>query len=309
MPSAESRSVALVVNSGARTGADAMAEASRLLQEADIGPVTEHPVGPEDDLGDVLDRALADRPDLLIIGGGDGSVTCAAGRAAAASVVLGVIPLGTANDFARTLEIPDDLAGAVATIVEGRVADVDLGRLDGAPFLNLASIGLATEVAETLSSRMKKVMGPVAYAVATVRAYRRHRPFSARLEFPDGDHDTVELDDLLQLAVGNGRYYGGGQTVAPDASVDDQLLDVYAIERGTFREHVSIARRMRDGGFVEHDRVLHRTTRHVLIHTDEALAVNLDGEVAAQTPCEVGIDTNGLRVVIPRESTAARDDS
>ena len=308
MPSSQARRVTLVVNAGSRRGAEALDTVERLLASRGTDAVTTYPVTSPADLATAMDRAVGEAPDLLIVGGGDGSVGCAAGRIAGTPVVLGVLPLGTANDFARTLEVPSALPEAVAVLTEGKVVDVDLGRVDGRPFLNVASLGLSVGVTERLTPRLKKRLGPVAYPVATLSAYRRHVPFRARLEFPDGDRDPLDLEDLLQVAVGNGRHYGGGNAVSPTASVDDHLLDVYAIERGRLRDHVSIARLLRSGHFVEHDRVHHVTCRRVTVTTSEPHPINLDGEVAARSPATFEVERNALHVVVPQHSRAARYD-
>lgn len=166
-----------------------------------------------------LDRVLAGGHDLVVVGGGDGTVSYAAGRVAGTNVILGVLPLGTANDFARTMEIPNNLAEACATVAGGKVVDIDLGQANGAPFLNVASVGLSVAVTEALSLRLKRYIGPLAYSIVTLTAYARHKPFRARHEFPEGDQEPLELDDLLQVAVGNGRHYGGGNTVSPTAGM------------------------------------------------------------------------------------------
>jgi diacylglycerol kinase (ATP) len=308
MPSRRPRQVALVVNAGSRRGAEALDTVERLLTSGSADNVTTYPVTSPGDLATTLDRALEKAPDLLVVGGGDGSVGCAAGRVAGTTVVLGVLPLGTANDFARTLEVPNSLPDAVAVLTDGKVVDVDLGRVDGRPFLNVASLGLSVGVTERLTPRLKKRLGPVAYPVATLSAYRHHQPFGARLEFPDGDRDPLDLEDLLQVAVGNGRHYGGGNAVSPNASVDDHLLDVYAIERGRLRDHVSIARLLRSGHFVEHERVHHLTCRRVTVTTAEPHPINLDGEVAASSPATFEVDRNAVHVVVPPHSRAARLD-
>ncbi len=227
-----------------------------------------HHVRSGGELAATLDRVLAEGHDLVVVGGGDGTVSCAAGRVAGTDVVLGVLPLGTANDFARTLEIPSNLAEACAAIADGKVVDIDLGRANGEPFLNVASVGLSVAVTEALSPRLKRYLGPLAYGVATLRSYARHKPFRARLEFPDGDHEPLELENLLQVAVGNGRHYGGGNTVSPTAGIDDDTLDIYAILAGPLREHVSIARFLKDGSFIKHDRVHHLTSRSVRLVTE-----------------------------------------
>lgn len=304
----DARSVAVVVNAGSRRGAEAVDRVTALLGRAGYEDVRTYPVRRGRDLPDRLDEALAGGPDLLVAGGGDGTIGCAAGRVAGTEVTLGVLPLGTANDFARTLGIPTGLDEAVTALVSGRVVDVDLGRVDGRAYLNVASIGLSVGVTERLTPGLKKRLGPLAYPLATLLAYRHHRPFRARLEFPDGDHEPVELDDLLQVAVGNGRHYGGGNAVSPTASIDDHLLDVYAIVRGRITDHVSIARLLKDGSFVEHERVHHLTTRRVRVVTDPALPVNLDGEIAATTPADFAVDRNALHVIVPLGSDAARLD-
>ena len=302
---AEARSAAVVVNTGARRGARAYDEAMTQLEAEGVPVLSAHTVESGGELAEVLDRVVADGPDLLVVGGGDGTVGCAAARVAGTPMTLGVLPLGTANDFARTLGLPPDVASACSTLASGSVVDVDLGRLDGRAYLNVASAGLSVGVTEALSPRLKRRLGPLAYPVATLRAYRRHAPFAARLTFPEGDHEALELDDLLQVAVGNGRHYGGGNAVSPTAGIDDHLLDVSVIVRGRLREHVSIARLLKDGSFVEHDRVVHVTTRAVRLETDRPMPVNLDGEVAGSTPGTFTVDRNALHVVVPAGSTAA----
>ena len=114
---------------------------------------------PGAELAWTLDRVVADGHDLIVVGGGDGTVSYAAGRVAGTNAVLGVLPLGTANDFARTLEIPNNLAEACAAIAEGKLVDIDLGRANGKPFLNVASVGLSVAVTEALSPRLKRTSG------------------------------------------------------------------------------------------------------------------------------------------------------
>lgn len=298
--------VALVFNAGARRGAEALELATGLLAARPGTDLAVHAVPAGGDLCRALDVAVADAPDLLVVGGGDGTVGAAAARVADRPTVLGVLPLGTANDFARTLEIPGDVAAAVEVLTTGHVVDVDLGVAGGATYLNVASVGLSVGVTARLRPGLKKRLGPLAYPVATLAAYRSHEPFTAHLAFPDGDHPPLVLRDLLQVAVGNGRHYGGGNAVSPTASLDDGTLDVYAIVRGRLRDHVSIARLLRDGSFVDHEQVHHLTTTRVVLRTEPELPVNLDGEVTARTPLAFSVRRNAVRVLVPRGSTGAR---
>jgi diacylglycerol kinase (ATP) len=304
--SADSRTrhVAVVVNTSSRTGSSALRHVEAALRRSGVEAVEVHRVDSGLQLPGALADAVTGEPDLLLVGGGDGTVGCAAALLAHTGTTLGVLPLGTANDFARTLEIPSALPAAVETLVSGKVVDVDLGRVNGSVFLNVASLGLSVGVTRRLTPRLKRRLGRLAYPAATLSAYRHHRPFAARLELDDGS--VLELQDLMQVAVGNGRHYGGGLTVSPTASIDDHLLDVYAIEKGRLRDHVSVARLLRSGHLIEHDRVHHLTTRRLRVVTDEPLDVNLDGELAATTPATFEVDRNALHVVVPRHSRAAR---
>ncbi len=301
----EARSAAVVINAGSRRGAAAHELVLDKMQKAGVPISSMHHVLSGAELAATLDRVVAEGHDLVVVGGGDGTVSYAAGRVAGTDVVLGVLPLGTANDLARTLEIPNNLAEACAAIADGKVVDIDLGRANGQPFLNVASVGLSVGVTEALSPRLKRYIGPLAYGIATLRAYARHKPFRARLEFPEGDHEPIELENLLQVAVGNGRHYGGGNMVSPTAGIDDHTLDIYAIPAGPLWDHVSIARLLRDGSFVKHERVYHLTSRHVRLVTEPPLSVNLDGEIAAVTPTDFTIQRNAVHVVVPQSSNSA----
>ena len=160
----------------------------------------------------------------MIVGGGDGSLSAAARVLAGTGAVLGVLPLGTANDFARTLRIPTDLAAASRVIARGRVRRIDLGWTGRHAFLNAASVGASSELTRRLDDRLKRRAGKLAYPVAGAAAAAQP-PFRVRIGV---DGRTEELD-ALQVVVGNGRYHGGGRLVAPDARVDDHLLDVYVL--------------------------------------------------------------------------------
>lgn len=299
--------VALLVNGSSRRGADQFDAAVRGLRAAGLDVV--HPVLLRDpaQLPAEVAAAVELGCRLMVVGGGDGTVGAVAGLLAdlAPDVrpVLGVVPLGTANDFARTLDLQPGLAPALAALATGKVVDVDLGRANGAPFLNVASLGLSVGATAALHPVLKRRLGPLAYPIAALQAYRRHEPFDVRLEFPDGEREPLELSDLLQVAVGNGRHYGGGNTVAPDAGIDDASLDVYAVRAGRLREHLSLARLLRNGTLVHHEHVQHVVTPALLLTSARPLPVNLDGEIAAASPVEFRVQRNAVEVVVPAHIT------
>ena len=298
---------ALIVNTRSRSGEKVFFKAVDLLQEMKVPLGATYAIRDPARLPETVREVMVDGSgyETLILGGGDGSVSSVVDFLAHKHVTLGLLPLGTANDFARTLGIPSDVESACDTIANGKVVDVDLGLAGDNYFVNVASVGLGVGATEALTPWAKRNIGALAYPVAAIRAFLRHEPFSARLVFPDGDHETVEHERLLQVAVGNGRHYGGGNTVSPTAGIDDHILDIYAILAGPLREHVSIARLLKDGSFIEHDRVYHLTTRRVRLVTDQPLPVNLDGEIATTTPTDFTVQRNAVHVVVPQSSTSA----
>jgi diacylglycerol kinase (ATP) len=306
----DARRAALIVNTRSRTGERTFFQALDRLQDLGValGPTyaVRDPVRLPETVRDVLDDGSEYR--LLILGGGDGSVSSVVDFLAHHHVVLGLLPLGTANDFARTLGIPSDIEGACQTIAAGKTVDVDLGLAGDNYFVNVASVGLGVEATRALSPWMKKSVGPLAYPAAAIKAFLSHEPFSARLTFPDGDHEPVEHERLLQVAVGNGRFYGGGMVVAPESGIDDRNLDVYAIELGRHRDLIGVARYLKSGDFIRNESVTQYRTERVRLETDPELAVNIDGEVVTRTPQDFSVAHNALKVLVPSDSSAARRD-
>ncbi|GLY27723.1 lipid kinase [Kineosporia sp. NBRC 101731] len=293
----------LIVNSASRRGQETFAQARDRLEELGVQLMAAHAVDDPSTLPQLVQETIDAGARTIVLGGGDGTVSSVAPQLCNTGVVLGLLPTGTANDLARTLGLPTDLMKACETVADGKAVDVDLGVVGDDRFLNVSSIGLAVGVTEMLNPKLKKRLGALAYPIAAAKAYRRFVPFSARLEFPDGDHPDLELDDLLQLAVANGRFYGGGAVVSPDAGIDDHLLDVYAIPRGTPRQRWQVARHFVSGAFTENDHVYHVTTQNVRVSTVPGQAVNVDGELSARTPVDFGIVRGGLRVIVPENAT------
>jgi len=303
------KGAALVVNARSRTGAEAFEKAQELLEGFGVPLGVGYVISQPERLPETVRRVVQDGHEPVILGGGDGSVSSTVDFLAHRHATLGLIPLGTANDFARTLGIPNRLEAACEAIARGKVVDVDLGLVSDNFYVNVASVGVSAGVTRALSPGLKRSLGALAYPTAAVVAFFRHEPFAARLVFPDGDHEPVEYSRLLQVAVGNGRFYGGGMVVAPGSGIDDGMLDVYAIRLGRHRDLPGIARYLRSGDFVKSESVDHFRTRRVLLETDPpGLPVNVDGEIVASTPEEFSIARDALRVIVPQSSEAARHD-
>jgi diacylglycerol kinase (ATP) len=306
----EAQRAALIVNTRSRSGERTFFEALDRLEELGVQLGATYAIRDPVRLPETVREVLHEGSGygLLILGGGDGSVSSVVDFLAHHSVVLGLLPLGTANDFARTLGIPSEIEKACETIAGGRVVDVDLGLAGDNFYVNVASVGLSVGVTQALSPGLKRRIGALAYPTAAIRAFLSHESFSARLTFPEGDHEPVEYERLLQVAVGNGRFYGGGMIVAPESGIDDRSLDVYAIELGRHRDLIGAARYLKSGDFIRNESVEHYRTERVRLEAEPEQPVNIDGEVVTRTPQDFSVVHNALKVLVPPESTAARRD-
>jgi len=250
-------------------------------------------------LAETVRVALDGGCDLIVLGGGDGSVSAIVEQMAHRQATLGLLPLGAANGVARTPGIPRDLDAACATIARGAVARVDLGLAGDDHYVNVVSVGLGAEVITAVSPTLKRLAGALAYPVAAARALLRYRPFAATLSFPDGDHPTTTFPRLLHVAIGNGRFYGGGLIVAPESGIADGLLDVYTLEWGGWWSLLRAALVFKSGEFVHRAGGRHWRTRHIHITTQPRLPVNLDGEMVDTTPEHFSVAPGVLRVLSP----------
>jgi len=292
----------LIVNRKSRNGAgdiNVFTEhlASRAVEV--LLRMTERP----DQIPALIERHATD-VDCVIIGGGDGSLNAAAGALAAARLPLGVLPLGTANDLARTLKIPVEPAEAGKVITDGILHRIDLGRVNDRFFFNVAHIGLGVRAREHLSGDVKRRWGALSYARALFRTLGSFRPFHADIEC---DGQTSRLPSI-HIAVGNGRHYGGGMTVSENASIDDRLLFLYSIEPLGAWQLLKCLPALRTGRFEEWHPVVIAQGRRIRIATRRKLNVSADGEVVSSTPATFDLIPGAISVFVPEAYFESRKD-
>jgi YegS/Rv2252/BmrU family lipid kinase len=233
--------------------------------------------------------------DRIVVGGGDGTLNAALEAVLASEHPLGVLPMGTANDLARTLEIPPDPCLAAEVIVRGRLARIDLGWVNGKHYFNVANIGLAAKIGEILTTDMKKRWGVLAYPLAGMQAFRRNRPFRA---FVTCNGRTLSMKSI-QIAVGNGRYYGGGMTVRHDAAINDHQLYFYSLRPQSFWQLVKSAPRFMRGAFDPSDPVHLMDGKEISVTTRRWKTVYADGEQVTRTPAQFRVIEAALPVFVP----------
>jgi diacylglycerol kinase (ATP) len=287
------RRAVLLANPGARRGGEGLEAVLARLRDGGMA-VEEVPVDGPEDFAVALRRAEG-AAEVAIVAGGDGSLCLAAPSLVETGLTLGILPTGTANDLARTLGIPPDLEQAADIILAGHRRRIDLGSVNGKPFFNVASIGLSTDLARELSSDLKLRWGRLGYAVAAVRALARARRFTAWVS----ENGTSLRTRTMQIAVGNGRFYGGGTIVAAHAAIDDGHLDLYSLEMRTVWKLALMLGSFRSGEHGAWSEVTTLRGTEFEIRTSRPRPVNADGEIITATPAVFRVHPGAVEVLAP----------
>ena len=274
--------IALLANPDSGSGeAEEVAEALRELG-ADVAQFSV----------DDVEAALAAKPARLVVAGGDGSLGPAASAAARADVELAVIPTGTANDFAHALDLPEGL-DACELAVRGRtVRRLDVGRMDGRPFLNVASLGLPPAAAERAGG-LKRFLGPLAYAVGALIAGMRARPVRCRVV---GDGKEIFAGDAWQVTIACTGAFGAGSSV--DADPADGRLDVVVIEAGSRARLALHAYGLRAGDVASQSNVRQVRCAAARVELPEEGRFNVDGEIVSAREPTFDVDRAAIAVVV-----------
>src|SRR5688572_27231458 len=221
-------------------------------------------------------EAMAAGVDTVIACGGDGTVNEVVNGLEGTRVALGIIPAGTANDFARQVGIPEDPDAAMDIILRRKPVVIDTAAMNGRRFLNVSSGGIGAEATAETPPGAKASLGPVAYFISGLRKLAGFEPRRALFEAPDFRLE----EDFLLFAVGNARATGGGTLVTPRASVRDGLLDVCIVRAMPRKEFAKLVLRVKRGEHLESEGVRYLQVPWFRIVSAQPTTVNLDGETA-----------------------------
>ena len=288
----EIKSAALIVNAMSRSGRRQFKQACQALKSLPY-PVAAYAVKDPDDLESTIQRAIAKQPDLVILGGGDGTISGLVDHLVGKGIVLGVLPLGTANSFARTLGIPLDIKGAVEVLRTGRAKRIDLGMIDGDYFANCAAMGISPQIAETVPHGLKKVLGRIGYLGWAAYQYTKFKPFTLTV---DGTSVCV-----VEVRISNGRFHGGTLLI-DEAAVDSGDIVIQAVLGTTKPALVKnwVASVFRHDARHDDTRIFRGASLE--LSTDPPMPISIDGEVLAKTPVTARIAAGVIEVMAPRDA-------
>lgn len=240
--------------------------------------------------------------DALFVAGGDGTVHTAVQVLSGLDdpPVLGILPSGTCNDFARTLSIPLLLDEAAETLVDGDVQEIDTALINDSSFLNFAGIGLIADASMNIDPDLKERYGKLSYFMSALQTMRQSAPFHVHLEV-DGVHYAEEGEAVLVM---NGKSIGTHALPMESISPSDGLLDVFIIQAATLtaiREWLSLGKPEVSPEDLEY--ITHFQGQHIKIRTEQEMEVDTDGEIYLKTPLDIRLQPKKLKMLVPRAAS------
>ena len=242
------------------------------------------------------EQAVRDGCDRVFVAGGDGTLNEVVNGLKTAGALerttIGLLPLGTGNDFARMLHLSEEPEAAIAALYDAREVRVDVGLLNGRAFINTSGGGFISDVTQALDDTLKSIAGKLAFLIAGGQAVLEYAPVSVRIEADD----RPPFDATPHMfAVCNARQIGGGRLIAPQAEIDDGWLDVCLVEAMPLLEFVALLRKFADGSQVEDDRVRYFRVRDLTMTFERPVKVNTDGEMLEARVCRYGVMPGAAR--------------
>lgn len=281
----------MLVNPNARRGPQALGVVPQLTAGG-LDVTVEQFTSPDEVSPDIVRRAA--ETDLVIVCGGDGTIAAAGSGLLQTGLPMGILPLGTANDLARTLGLPLDLTAAAQVIVGGRSARIDMGEVNGHAFFNVASLGLSADLARGLTQENKRRWGRLAYAYQALQVLFAARPFDARIV---SRQETVAVK-TLQIAIGNGRHYGGGSIIHEHASIDDGHLDLYSLRPAAVWKLAMLFGDFRQGRHGLWAEVQTSKCVEFDVQTRTPRPINVDGDIVTSTPAHFIVRPAAIEVLV-----------
>jgi diacylglycerol kinase (ATP) len=237
----------------------------------------------------------------LFVAGGDGTLNEALNGVARVTgaferITFGLVPLGTGNDFASALGLPEEIEAAIDILLRGRIVRCDVGALGNRRFVNVSAGGFIAEVSDAVNPQLKTVAGKLAYLVGGAQVLFDYEPAGAYVRSTGEDGRVQERElDVQMFAVCNSRMVGGGRLIAPHALVDDGLLDVCLVEAMPVIEFIGLLTSVSAGDHLADERVSYFRARELELRFARTIKVNTDGEVLETDHCRYQIQTRAAR--------------
>jgi diacylglycerol kinase (ATP) len=260
----------------------------------------------EGDATEAARTAVERKYDLVVAAGGDGTLNEVVNGLAEQDYRprLGIVPMGTTNDFARALNIPRDIGAAVDVIIKGDTIPVDIGRMNSNRyFINIAGGGRLTELTYEVPSKLKTVLGQLAYYLKGVEMLPSIKATDLTIEY---DGKLYEGEAMLFL-IGLTNSVGGFEKLAPDASINDGMFSLLILKKTNLAEFIRIASLAVRGDHVKDPNVIYTKANRIKVHSKDKVQLNIDGEFGGLLPVEFENLYRHLEVFVPLDKIREQD--
>lgn len=238
-------------------------------------------------------EAIDTSVDVIIAVGGDGTVNEVFNGMINSNKTLGIVPAGTGNDFARTLNLPLDIKAAIEFIIEGNYTHVDAGKINGQLFINIASIGLDAVIAEEANKIKKVIPNKYSYILALLKGLSIFKSTNIKIKI-DG---KVYEKEIMLVAICNAVSYGGGMKIAPKAKVNDGYFDICIVKKMSKLKLLYLFPSIFEGNHVKFEEVEIFKGKSVEIESNKDLIINVDGEIKHHKPIQFNVIKKALKVI------------
>lgn len=287
----------LLINTNSRRGHESHDEIVALLRQRNFELVEEN--APDAQTAKRIMLAQRGNVECVIVGGGDGTLISMLEGLIETKLPLGILPLGTFNDLAKTLNVPVGLPEACDIIAGEGELQLDVGWVNGKHFINEASIGISTHIARRQTTEVKRRFGFLAIVATTLQAIRYSHPFHAQIEY-DGRQEGFRT---IQLTVANSHHFGGFIT-NKDAAIDDGVLDLYSLELRHWRQVIPMVGKLVKKEMSDARGVRSWKSTQFVVRTPRPRDVFADGELATTTPATFKVLPKAISVFAPRQAEA-----
>jgi diacylglycerol kinase (ATP) len=274
---------------------DELKEKFRRVKDGEVR-VTTKPGDAEDFSREAVDRGC----DLIVAAGGDGTLNSVINGIGERirDVSVGLVPLGTGNDFARSLNLPKAVDESIELLERRRTRQIDLVRVTSDRtryFVNVSAGGFSGIVDEKLTPEMKATWGPLAYLRGAAKALPELSAYRTEMLLDDSEQIALNLYNVI---VANGRYVAGGIPIAPEAVVDDGLLDIILIPERPAAQIALLMAQIFLGEHLKNDAIVFRRAAKLAVNSHPGIWFNVDGELVGNEPALFEIMTRALRIVV-----------
>lgn len=252
-----------------------------------------------DDAVTAAEYAVKREFDLVVAAGGDGTINEVVHGLAEKEnrPKLGIIPAGTTNDFARALQIPRDIKKAVEVIIKGESMLLDIGKVNGHHFINIAGGGRLTELSYDVPIKLKTMLGQLAYYIKGIEMLPSLKPARARIEY---DGNVVD-EDIMLFLISNSNSVGGFEKLAPNAKLDDGYFDLLILKKLNLAEFIQVATLALRGAHLDNENIIYAQSKHIKVTPSEKMQLNIDGEYGGLLPGEFKNLKQHIEFLVPKK--------